>query len=83
LFQVDLLETLIEEKKQQVEQLVKDMKEANLLSLSIAPATDDGIRSHLLEGVQKGAGSSRRMIGSPRQLENAVATSKNPHGVWV
>lgn len=28
-------------------------------------------------------GSSRRMIGSPRQLENAVPTSKNPHGVWV
>lgn len=28
-------------------------------------------------------GSSRRIIGSPRQLENAVPTSKNPHGVWV
>lgn len=28
-------------------------------------------------------GSVRRMIGSPRQLENAVPTSKNPHGVWV
>lgn len=28
-------------------------------------------------------GSTRRMIGSPRQLENAVPTSKNPHGVWV
>ena len=23
------------------------------------------------------------MLGSPRQLENAVPTSKNPHGVWV
>ena len=22
-------------------------------------------------------------MGSPRQLENAVPTSKNPHGVWV
>ncbi|GLG93252.1 Ras association domain-containing protein 8 [Gryllus bimaculatus] len=28
-------------------------------------------------------GSTRKMIGSPRQLENAVPTSKNPHGVWV
>ena len=23
------------------------------------------------------------MLGSPRQLENAVPTNKNPHGVWV
>ena len=23
------------------------------------------------------------MMGSPRQLENAVPTSRNPHGVWV
>lgn len=28
-------------------------------------------------------GSTRKMIGSPRQLETAVPTSKNPHGVWV
>ena len=28
-------------------------------------------------------GSTRKMLGSPRQLENAVPTSKNPHGVWV
>ncbi len=28
-------------------------------------------------------GSTRKMIGSPRQLENAVPTSKNPHGIWV
>ena len=27
--------------------------------------------------------TSRRMKGSPRQLETAVPTSKNPHGVWV
>lgn len=29
------------------------------------------------------AGSARRIIGSPRQLENAAPTNKNPHGVWV
>ena len=28
-------------------------------------------------------GTTRKMLGSPRQLENAVPTSKNPHGVWV
>ena len=28
-------------------------------------------------------GHGRRMLGSPRQLENAVPTNKNPHGVWV
>ena len=28
-------------------------------------------------------GTTRQMMGSPRQLENAVPTSRNPHGVWV
>lgn len=36
----------------------------------------------LLTGLCK-AGSARRIIGSPRQLENAAPTNKNPHGVWV
>ncbi|CAH1159329.1 unnamed protein product [Phaedon cochleariae] len=73
------LETAIFEKKRQVEHLVSEMKEANLQSLSIAPPED--IRQ-ILEGPTK-AGSTRKMIGSPRQLENAVPTNKNPHGVWV
>lgn len=73
------LEAAIIEKKKQVEHLVSDMKEANLQSLSIAPA--DEVK-HLFEGPSK-AGSTRKMIGSPRQLENAVPTNKNPHGVWV
>lgn len=55
------------------------MKEANLESLSIAPPDE---LKHLFEGPNK-AGSTRKMIGSPRQLENAVPTNKNPHGVWV
>lgn len=76
---VTSLEAAIVEKKKQVEHLVSDMKEANLQSLTIAPA--DEVR-HLLEGPTK-AGSTRKMIGSPRQLENAVPTNKNPHGVWV
>lgn len=54
------------------------MKEANLESLSISPPED--IRQ-IMEGPNKG--TTRKMIGSPRQLENAVPTSKNPHGVWV
>lgn len=28
-------------------------------------------------------GSTRKMLTSPRDLETAVATNKNPHGVWV
>ncbi|XP_049805608.1 ras association domain-containing protein 8 isoform X1 [Schistocerca nitens] len=77
--EVSALESAIADKKRQVEHLVTEMKEANLQSLAIAPA--DEIK-HLLEGPHK-PGSTRKMIGSPRQLENAVPTSKNPHGVWV
>ncbi|XP_011142306.1 ras association domain-containing protein 8 [Harpegnathos saltator] len=74
------LESAIVEKKLQVERLVADMKEANLQSLAIA-CSDEQVKS-LLEGAHK-PGSTRKMIGSPRQLETAVPTSKNPHGVWV
>lgn len=77
--EVSIIEQAIAEKKKQVEQLVHEMKEVNLQSLAVAPA--DEVR-YLLEGSMK-PGSTRRMIGSPRQLENAVPTSKNPHGVWV
>ena len=48
--EVRTLESLIKDKKQKLEILVQDIKDANLHSLSIAPATDDGIRSCLLEG---------------------------------
>ncbi|XP_035722329.1 uncharacterized protein LOC118441700 isoform X4 [Vespa mandarinia] len=74
------LESAIVEKKLQVERLVADMKEANLQSLTVA-CQDEQVKS-LLEGAHK-PGSTRKMIGSPRQLETAVPTSKNPHGVWV
>ncbi|XP_014226989.1 ras association domain-containing protein 8 isoform X2 [Trichogramma pretiosum] len=74
------LEAAIVEKKMQVERLVADMKEANLQSLTVA-CQDEQVKN-LLEGAQK-PGSTRKMIGSPRQLETAVPTSKNPHGVWV
>lgn len=76
--EVAALEVAIIEKKKQVEHLVSEMKEANLESLTIAPPED--IRQ-ILEGPK--SGSTRKMIGSPRQLENAVPTNKNPHGVWV
>ncbi|XP_043279497.1 ras association domain-containing protein 8 [Venturia canescens] len=79
-FEVSSLEVIISEKKMQVERLVADMKEANLQSL--AAASQDDPAKYLLEGIQK-PGSMRKIIGSPRQLETAVPTSKNPHGVWV
>lgn len=77
--EVASLESAIIEKKKQVEHLVTEMKEANLESLLIAPQDE---LKHLFEGPNR-AGSTRKMIGSPRQLENAVPTNKNPHGVWV
>ncbi|XP_065209698.1 ras association domain-containing protein 8 isoform X2 [Planococcus citri] len=79
--EVAVLEATINEKKRQVEKLVSDMKEANLQSLAISPPEE---LKMILEGAQfSKPGSTRKMIGSPRQLENAVPTSKNPHGVWV
>lgn len=77
--EVAIIECAIAEKKKQVEQLVNEMKEVNLQSLAVLPSEE--IR-HLLEGSNR-PGSTRRIIGSPRQLETAVPTSKNPHGVWV
>jgi len=70
------IESSLSEKKRQMEKLIAAMKEANLQSLSIQPP-DELIEAH------HRSGSTRRMIGSPRQLENAAPTSKNPHGVWV
>lgn len=78
--EVAMIENAIYEKKKQVEKLVNEMKEVNLKSLAVTPSEE--IRQFLEGGTTK-PGSSRRMIGSPRQLENAVPTSKNPHGVWV
>lgn len=77
--EVTIIENAIAEKKRQVEQLVNEMKEVNLQSLTVT--TSEEIK-HLLEGSNR-PGSTRRILGSPRQLENAVPTSKNPHGVWV
>lgn len=74
--EVHSIETTLIEKKKRMESLVAAMKEANLQSLSIQTPED------LIE-VHHRSGSTRRMIGSPRQLENAAPTSKNPHGVWV
>ena len=72
------LEATLADKKKQMERLVSAMKEANLQSLTIQP-TDELVDG----GTHYRSGSTRRMIGSPRQLENAAPTSKNPHGVWV
>lgn len=74
--EVQSVEHCLVDKRKQMERLVAAMKEANLQSLSIQPPDD------LMEMHQR-SGSTRRMIGSPRQLENAAPTSKNPHGVWV
>ena len=78
--EVSSIEADLAEKKKQMERLINAMKEANLQSLSIQPPEEliDGGAHH-----RSGSTRPRRMIGSPRQLENAAPTSKNPHGVWV
>ncbi|CAG5109140.1 Similar to RASSF8: Ras association domain-containing protein 8 (Homo sapiens) [Cotesia congregata] len=78
--EVTNIESAIVDKKLQVEKLVSEMKEANLQSLTVA-CQEEQIKN-LLEGTQKPI-CPRKLIGPPRQLENAVPTSKNPHGVWV
>lgn len=73
------VENQIQARKAEVEKLIQDMKSANLESLTISPPEES---KAFLDGPTK-PGTSRKMLGSPRQLENAVPTSKNPHGVWV
>lgn len=96
--EVAIIENAIAEKKKQVEQLVNEMKEVNLQSLAVAPSEEvrNLLEGKINESFVKivitlffvclgscRPGSTRKMIGSPRQLENAVPTSKNPHGIWV
>lgn len=73
------VEAAIQQRKSEVEKLIQEMKTANLESLTISPPEES---KAFLDGPAK-PGSTRKMLGSPRQLENAVPTSKNPHGVWV
>ncbi|KAL0273037.1 UNVERIFIED_CONTAM: hypothetical protein PYX00_005812 [Menopon gallinae] len=68
---VSMMECVISERRQQLEQLTNEMKEANLRGL-LCPAAER-VRD----------GNVRKMVGYPRQLQDAVATNKNPHGVWV
>ncbi|GFR16412.1 ras association domain-containing protein 8, partial [Trichonephila clavata] len=75
------LELKLGDKQKELEILMTDIREANLRSLSLIPSEEGKL---VLEGnFCNRPGSTRKIIGSPRQLENAVPTNKNPHGVWV
>lgn len=76
------VESAIMARKGEVEKLISDMKSANLESLTISPPEETKAFLDDIPGPNK-QGTTRKMLGSPRQLENAVPTSKNPHGVWV
>lgn len=76
--EVEHIENTIAKKKEEVADLVQEMKDVNLESLSISP----GEEAKNAEGGSN-RGITRKIMGSPRELENAVPTSKNPHGVWV
>nr|XP_037276178.1 ras association domain-containing protein 8-like isoform X2 [Rhipicephalus microplus] len=72
----------LSERRRVVAQLSEELREANLEALALA----DADHKHWLEasgGFFNRPGSTRKIIGSPRQLESAVPTSKNPNGVWV
>lgn len=64
------------------------------LQLLSAQLNNDSVVAKLHSEVTKGStcgenyfynriGSTRKMLGYPRELETAVATLKNPNGVWV
>lgn len=74
------VEDQISQRKAEVEKLIQEMREVNMESLAISPPEES---QQFLDGPPKQPGQARKMMGSPRQLENAVPTSKNPHGVWV
>lgn len=78
----DDLSEQLSERRRTVAQLSEELREANLEALALA----DADHKHWLEasgGFFNRPGSTRKIIGSPRQLESAVPTSKNPNGVWV
>lgn len=73
----------VAERRRLVLQLSAELRAANLEALALA----DADHKHWLEAASGGffnrPGSTRKIVGSPRQLESAVPTSKNPNGVWV
>ncbi|RWS25645.1 ras association domain-containing protein 8-like isoform X2 [Leptotrombidium deliense] len=88
------LDDLFRDKRKTHDDLMNEIKNANLEGLSLMPREDTLSHNGNLSFVESSScpvndrflqrpGSTRRMYGSPRQLENAVATNKNPHGVWV
>lgn len=91
-------DAVLNDKQNQVDKLISELREANLVGLSLQPsvinedyhhhhhhfhAEGDNQDNNSQPPFSHRSGSTRRIVGSPRQLENAVATNKNPHGVWV
>lgn len=56
---------------------------ATKLLLSTSTLPNGGTQSRTVQGLYNRIGSTRKMVGYPRELESAVATNKNPNGVWV
>ncbi|KAK2726340.1 FK506-binding protein 5-like [Artemia franciscana] len=79
--ELEQVESTLFSRRMEEEHLVNLLREANLESLTLSTATEEHSRS-LWDGAPRG-GSVRRILGSPRQLENAAPTPRNPQGVWV
>lgn len=75
------MDAALEERRLLLQRLSQELREANLQALSLA----DADHKHWLDagGFSNRPGSTRKIVGSPRQLESAVPTNKNPNGVWV
>ncbi|CAG0919946.1 unnamed protein product [Notodromas monacha] len=75
------IEKALSEKRKIASDLAQEMRELNLESLMVMPipvVSPDAARSS-----NEGLSSKRKIVGSPRQLETAAPTPKNPQGVWV
>ncbi|KAK2157337.1 hypothetical protein LSH36_193g06023 [Paralvinella palmiformis] len=79
-------ETEILEKKKKIVELEKELKDSNMKLFVRAPG--ELVRRSLegrslLSRVSLSRPSSARILENPDHLKEIVATSKNPHGLWV
>ncbi|CAG0892445.1 unnamed protein product [Cyprideis torosa] len=76
--QVVQAEEGLKERKIKMENLAGEMKSLNLESLQLSPPPANELTVSTAEPTVP-----RKIVGSPRQLETAAPTPKNPQGIWV
>lgn len=79
------MDKTIEDKSNLIDQLVVEIKEANVEGLTLQSGTlfvEEKSGSSSSEQ-SKSSGSNRKISVSPHELGNTVPTKKNPDGIWV